>query len=298
MRLVISTIFIILMYAAVLYLGDTSAIVTQIARLDATDLILGTAFTILALFFEFLRWAAYMRDLHVSLPLTANIRIFLSGLAFSFLPSKSGELMRYHLLRKENIRLATSLPIHFISNMTNLLVVALLASPILIELSPLAFIITIALVLVFFVSLQAPLYIHIGKWLHKKTRIRIFKELVVAIKAARKLMHPKTHLIALLTTTLSYLSMAGVIFVVRQALGIETPLFILFSLYLLSLIIGVISMLPGGVGAVEGSAILFYSQFMDQSNAISLILMTRFFTLWLTTIFGAISLLHHTKTNI
>lgn len=281
--------FAIVVYGGLIYIGDLSTIIEHASLINTTDLSLALLFLLLALFFEFLRWLLYMKELRISLPVKRHLGIFLSGLALGFLPSKTGELIRYHLLKKQNIRLSESVPVHFVSNITNLLVILILSSPVLFTLNvPAAFIILILIVL-FLVSIQNPKYhIKIIDYLYKKTGFNPLKTLAQSFRSAKKLM--QHHFQAIFYTVLSYISMAGIFYIIKEALGIQASIILIFSFYLISLILGVISMLPGGIGAVEGGSIVMFSQLMSTSDAISLVLITRLFTLWLTTAIGAVSL--------
>ncbi len=289
LKQILTIAFAIVVYGGFIYVGDLKTILDHASLIKATDILLALLFLLLALFFEFLRWILYMKELKISLPVKHHLGIFLSGLAFGFLPSKTGELIRYHLLKKQDIRLSDSVPVHFVSNITNLMVILILASPVLFRLNvPAAFII-LTVVVLFLVSIQNPRYhIKVIDYLYKKTGFHPLKALAQSFKSAKKLM--QHHFQAIFYTLLSYISMAGILYIIKEALGIQAPIALIFSFYLISLILGVISLLPGGIGAVEGGSIVMFSQLMSTTDAISLVLITRLFTLWLTTGIGAISL--------
>tara|TARA_Y100000748_G_scaffold284953_1_gene267122 strand:+ start:318 stop:548 length:231 start_codon:yes stop_codon:yes gene_type:complete len=65
----------------------------------------------------------------------------------------------------------------------------------------------------------------------------------------------------------------------------------IISSYSSSLIVGALSFIPGGLGVAEGSLIgLFSLQNIDFSEAIVIVVLIRFFTLWFSTIAGFIAL--------
>ena len=65
----------------------------------------------------------------------------------------------------------------------------------------------------------------------------------------------------------------------------------MISIYSGSLIVGALSFIPGGIGVAESSLIgLFSLQKIDISEAVIIVVLIRFFTLWLSTIAGFIAL--------
>ena len=81
-------------------------------------------------------------------------------------------------------------------------------------------------------------------------------------------------------------------FFVLQGFGISSISIInMISTYSGSLILGALSFIPGGVGVAEGSLIgLFSVQNIELSEAIVIVVLIRFFTLWFSTITGFIAL--------
>ena len=81
-------------------------------------------------------------------------------------------------------------------------------------------------------------------------------------------------------------------FFVVQGFGVNTiDLLSIISSYSSSLIVGALSFIPGGLGVAEGSLIgLFSLQNIDFSEAIVIVVLIRFFTLWFSTIAGFIAL--------
>ena len=77
-----------------------------------------------------------------------------------------------------------------------------------------------------------------------------------------------------------------------QGFGISTiDLLSTISSYSSSLIVGALSFIPGGLGVAEGSLIgLFSLQNIDFSEAIVIVVLIRFFTLWFSTIVGFVAL--------
>ena len=89
-----------------------------------------------------------------------------------------------------------------------------------------------------------------------------------------------------------WLVVGSAAFFVVQGFGISTiELLSIISSYSSSLIVGALSFIPGGLGVAEGSLIgLFSLQNIDFSEAIVIVVLIRFFTLWFSTIVGFVAL--------
>ena len=83
----------------------------------------------------------------------------------------------------------------------------------------------------------------------------------------------------------------GIFFIVG-ALGIHfVGFFNLLSMYPISVILGSLSMSPGGLGVTEGSfAGLLTLEGLDLQTALAIAVIVRFFTLWFAILVGFISL--------
>ena len=208
------------------------------------------------------------------------------------MPAKSGDFIKYYLLKKENISYNKSIPIHFVSNLTTFLIILLFSSPVLfIYKENFVVYLVIALILLFFFSLKYPIiYIKFLHSLKKIVDLKIIDSLEKSLISSKKLLKIKDLLVSFILTGIYYFCIFIVFFFILTNFETNINPFVLFSIYSLSLIIGAISMIPGGVGVVEGGSILLLSNFLNQNDAIILIMIMRFLTLWITMFIGFFAL--------
>jgi len=287
-RFIISALFSILVYVFIILFLGISNIVQTLKDFSGAYLIIAILFIILSLFFEFIRWEYYLKVAGLSVNFKTSIKIFFSGLALGFMPAKSGELLRYYMLKKKGLSLSKSLPIHFISNLTAFFVALLFSLPILFILKKqIMFYAAIGLLLIFYFSFRYPsFYLRILKVIESRLSYSIFKHIRVSLSTSKGLLNLKSLSISLLLTFIYYSCMGGALFYILRGFEMSSSFFLVFSIYSASLIIGGLSMLPGGIGAVECGGIALLSQFMDISIATVIVIMMRFISLWLTTFIG------------
>ncbi len=290
-------LFAVIIYFLILKFIGIEDILENLKMLSLPYFLISLLFVLFAILFEFIRWSFYLKELNISLDLYKNIAFFMSGFAFGFMPSKSGELIRYYFIKKEGVSFTSSVPIHFISNLTNFFVILILCSPFLFILGKTNLAIYLIFIfLILYFSLKKPrLYLNIISFLIKKFSFKPIKSLKKAFNSSKSLMSNKILSLSLLLTFLHYLCMGGALFFILQDLSIDFSFFGIFSIYLFSLVAGALSMVPGGIGIVEGGSIALLSLYMDVSLATVLILVLRFLTLWFTSFIGLIFLVISNK---
>lgn len=290
-KLLWAIIFSIILYlAAILYIGfDEILLVLSNFNLYYLPVIL--IFLIAGLLVEFSRWHYYLNILNIKISLKHSFLIFFAGLSVHFMPAKSGEFLRSYLLKNLNkIPPPKSLPIPFVSNILVFLFAAILSLPLILSFNMgWSLVIMLTLLIVFvaiiknkkFVFLIAKLPI-----LNKYT-----KEFTPFYHSTNKLITPKVLIISSLITLLSSLLTYSIFYLVLRALGVEINLIHALSIYAFSLIVGALSMLPGGIGAIEGTIFALLLIFgVSSSIATVATLLVRLFNLWFVTLLGLLFL--------
>lgn len=291
-KVILSIFFSIIIYGLIISFFGPKSLFTTIQKVPLSDIILAIGLVILSLVFEFFRWNYYLKQLKIKIKLKRNIAVFLSGLSLALLPSKSGELVRYAILKKDNIPFNKTVPIHFISNITGFAVVLGYSLPIILIMGNLnLFLISILIVSIFFFSLMKPgIYLTILDVIQRFTGMKIFASLKEGIISSKKLLKLKDLVITLFLTIIYHGILGWAFVTIARNFEITVPLYIAFSIYSISLILGVLSMLPGGIGAVEGGSLIMLSRYMASDSAVVLIILMRFITLWITMVIGVVAL--------
>ncbi len=287
-KLAMSLGFSVIVYALIIIIFGPGRIFGALWKISLLSFAAAILLILSSLFFEFLRWLYYLRQLGIRVAWSSCLSIFLSGLMLGFMPAKSGELLRYYLLKRLKVPYHKTIPVHFVSNLTVLFVSLAFASPFLIHFAGWhVFYASIVFFILLFFSFRFPIiYVKIISFLQKRIRLKVLSDLKKSLEHSKVLLGFKQLSVSLLLTFVYYGLIGVAFFAVSSNFEISIPWYQAFGIYSLSLIIGVLSMLPGGIGAVEGSGITLLMNYTDQTSAVVMMMMMRLITLWFTILIG------------
>jgi glycosyltransferase 2 family protein len=293
-KLVLPVVFAVVVYAALLFYGDASAIFSGLGELTVSAI--GWALLVSAASFAVraLRWHFYLLTMKIKVPLTDSVTLFLAGLAMSITPGKAGELLKSLLLKERyDVPVARSGPIIFAERLTDLGALLLLAGasalwssgPVLVA----------ALAVLFLGALFAfgrseflgRLAIDIVCVLPFVRRQR--EKLVIAHGSLRELWSTRSFVIAMVLSIGAWTLQALTVTLLANAMhqpGLSVPeALIAFSAPLLA---GTLALLPGGLGLTEASmaGTLRALAEMSATAAAAITIMTRLVTFWFAIVLG------------
>ena len=248
--------------------------------------------------FLFLRWIVLLKNSNIKIPFKDNLLIYLAGFTFSISPAKSGEWIKSIFLKnKFNIDKSTSIPIIFVERFYDVLALIIL---ILFGISFLGFeflpIVILCVGLLFSILFLIYSKSKFNYFIRFASKFKFLQKFITPLENSheiiRKSITPKTFLISTSLTIFYRLIEALSVYLVFLGFGIDLiSYFELTYMYSASIILGSISMIPGGLGVTEGSlASLISSQGIAFSSALVLVIIIRFFTLWFGVIVGFIAL--------
>ena len=248
--------------------------------------------------FLFIRWTLLLKNSSIKIPFKDNLLIYLAGFTFSISPAKSGEWIKSIFLKnKFNIDKSTSIPIIFVERFYDVLALIIL---ILFGLSFLGFeflpIVILCVGILFSILFLIYSKSKFDYFVRFASKFKFLQKLIIPLESSheiiRKSITPKTFLISTSLTIFYRLIEALSVYLVFLGFGIDLiSYFELTYMYSASIILGSISMIPGGLGVTEGSlASLISSQGIAFSSALVLVIIIRFFTLWFGVIVGFIAL--------
>jgi uncharacterized protein (TIRG00374 family) len=244
---------------------------------------------------RFIRWEVYLRRLEVRLPRGRSLAVFLAGFLLSVTPGKAGELGKAWLVRELGGGPALRVvPAVLAERVTDLLGVLLL-----IALGSLPFPggpwiaaagiagVGVAVAVLTWRSVAARLFRILARLPVLGPRVPRLEELYDRL---RSLLSPGLLLFALVLSVTAWgAEGVGFFLVVRQYAPKAGLLLSIFN-YTGSTFLGALSMLPGGLGAAEGTlAALLHSQGLDTADAGSVTLVTRGATLWFAVFLGLLA---------
>lgn len=253
-------------------------------------LILGLAFMNYVI--RFWRWELYLKRVAIRISRRESFYIFMSGLVMTVTPGKMGEVLKSYLLKEgRQIPLSRSAPIVLAERFTDLLAVYLLT-----VLGGLSFtfgsrILWVGLLVLILglLPLMSPrIFHHLLGMLQKSSRGR---RLAAPLSEAYHTLHELMGFRLLLAA--SVLGMAAWFFeclafqTVFWGLGVHIALIKAIFIYAFSTLAGALSMLPGGIGAAEGSmtSLLLLVQ-IPKALATTATIIIRLCTVWFAVLLG------------
>ena len=255
------------------------------------------ALTSLSYLLRFYKWHYYLGCIGVRIKWKDSLAIFLSGLAMTVTPAKLGEIYKSYLLKRlKGTEISRSIPVVFterIADMLSLLILAAISFSALEHgLKVLIIILTILLTLIAILQ-SRPLSIKLLGALNKVPFIkRASASLIVAYESANTLFQWKTLLITVLIGMLSWWFICWGMYFVLVGFNIDGSMLLSTFVTSFSLLLGGISMIPGGLGVTEaGLAGLLMLSGISKGIAITATVIIRLCTLWFGEVVGLIAML-------
>lgn len=252
--------------------------------------------------FRFLKWHIFTRSLNLEIPIKENFQVFITGLSLSITPAKIGEAIRAFLLQKLiSSDLSKGLASTFSERLIDLLAVTLLALIGIIILGsqqsivylPILIVILVFILFGVLIFLSDVLYnffskiFHLKPWANVGIKIDKFRSDVVIT------LHFSTFFAALCLGIIGWACEGLGFFLLAQNLNIGINIEAAVFIYATSSLLGALSFLPGGLGAVEGSMEFFLADLLTITAGLAgaLIILIRLTTLWFGLGLGVIFLL-------
>jgi uncharacterized protein (TIRG00374 family) len=285
--------------------GDAPAVLATLGRFPPLLIVPVVLLTIWNYSLRWLRWNYYLRVLGVvGVSRMASALVFLSGFAMGLTPGKSGELTKSYWLREiagpERAPLARTAPIVFAERLVDGIAMLLLATSGLISFrfGVLALLGVAALACLAVGLIQARPLVH---WalalLRSRPRLSRAASLVETMYgSARELLTWPRLVLAVGVGVVSWGGECLALYIILLGLGAPPSLEMVnqatFALAAGSLV-GSASLLPGGIGAAEGTlaAVLDLVAGQPRDVAAAATLLIRVCTLWFGVTLGAVSLL-------
>ncbi len=258
--------------------------------------------TVLNYALRWLKWDYYLRRLKLSQGVNYgdSALIFTAGLVMSVTPGKIGEVFKSYLLRRVNgVRVSASAPIVLAERLTDGLAMLLLMALGLTLYPPARplFFILLGLSIVGIVVIQnRPICERMLTWIaNLPLGGKIAPRLMTIYASTTQLLEWRVLFISTLLSFISWGFECVAFYFVLTGLSIEgTSLLMLQATFIFaaSTLFGLVSFLPGGLGASEVSSagLLVALVGMSASDATTATIIIRFCTLWFGVLLGALAL--------
>ena len=296
-RLILVLVAVVGIYAIFLFISDYNIISEKISNFKINYLPLILLFVSASWIPLIIKWHLLLKNCEIHVPLKKNILVFLSGAAFEITPGQIGVLIKSQILKTSfNIPRTRTVPVIFIEKMYDLVgaILASIIGIIILGIEPYLIIVAIlVLAIIFFFMYYRPA----SKLFFKRiTKTKFFSKYVENISEFDKVIQKSTNVkiattCILLAVTYWFIISAAVYYtLIAFDINILDYLEVL-AIFTTSILLGAISLIPGGIGIAEGSiAGLLTLNGIDVSTALILSIMIRIFTLWYSVSVGFVLL--------
>lgn len=297
-KIIISIALAALVFIALSFYGEFESIVQAFKTFPWVyiPVILGLA--TLNFILRFFKWDYYLSLINVNLPKKESALIFFSGLSMSITPGKFGELLKPYLIKEHNgTRVSHSAPVVLAERFTDFVAVVVLSTFGVFSFKYglkvfAAGIVIMCLVLITITQKQL-----MEKIIHYADNTLKFlsgftDKIEAAYESMYKLLKPLPLVITTVLSLAAWFCECYAFYLVLKVLSLKSTLFQATFVYAFATLVGAISMLPGGLGATEGSmtgllVVLFHE---TRHGAVAATLIVRLCTLWYAVILGAVVL--------
>tara|TARA_B100000953_G_scaffold133283_1_gene110186 strand:+ start:174 stop:1130 length:957 start_codon:yes stop_codon:yes gene_type:complete len=296
-KILIVVVAVIGLYAAFLIVSDINTIYNKILDFKIEFIPVILLLVTSGLFTLFFRWHLLLRNAKIFIPVKDSFLILASGWALTIIPGKVGELVKSQLLKtKFGIARSKTVPIVILEQFYTAIGLASLSffGIWYFELGVyvLGFF-TATLIFVFVLLSSKKAFNKIVSLLEKRRFTSKFVEpLSSSYDAIKDGIRGPITLYASGLSILFWLIEAISIYLILLAFGIDTIGFLtIISMYTTSIMLGILSFLPLGLGVVEGTLASFFTiHGIDVSLALTIVIVIRLFTRWYAVLFGFIAL--------
>tara|TARA_B100000029_G_scaffold514915_1_gene619599 strand:+ start:3417 stop:4358 length:942 start_codon:yes stop_codon:yes gene_type:complete len=290
-------IAIIALYAIFLIMSDVQIISEKINNFNQEYLLFILPLIPLSWGILFLRWHFLLKNSEMVAPYRTNFLIFISGFALGITPGKVGELIKSQLLKdKFNFPRTKSAPIVIVEKFYDFFAIAIISFFGLWFFEPSLYVfLFLASVIIIFYLLTSSEKVFL-KFLSVAQRIKFLKNFTEQLPESFTIIKNSTrNRIFPLSLSLSiafWFTESVIAYLVMLSFDVDIlDTLEFFSIYITSIILGVISFLPLGIGVVEGSLVGFLTMHGIEFNiATTLVVFIRLFTRWIAVSVGFIAL--------
>ena len=290
--LVMSIILTMFAYGTLSFWTGFDAIIQSFQTIGFHGVIIIFGLSLFNYFFRFMRWHLYINVTNRNaVPILQHIIIYLSGFALTTTPAKAGETIRGVFLRKYGIDFKTNIACFISERLSDLLAIVILC---LLGVTyyyhyTKAFVTGVVLVGVLFGFILYPsMIIRIRNFCHTMPKTYKILDQIYDILLRIKIYHtPNILCQSLIISVIAWGFEACGFYYMIQILGYDINIFQAVFIYAISMLIGGISFIPGGLGSSEAVMItLLISHNIPLATATAMTIFIRIATLWFAVIIG------------
>ncbi|MCB9250642.1 MAG: flippase-like domain-containing protein [Ignavibacteriales bacterium] len=299
-NIILTFIFAFTIYIFLAFYSDFDSLYYSLEQFQLPNFILVFFFSLIGIFIKFYRWHYLLLVSKIKIDFKNSLLVFGTGLIMGITPGKWGEVFKSYLLKKDfDIELVKSLPIIFAERMSEFLTLIFLSILTLFFLNQyqtfLFVLIIFFVVTILFLTNKSVLQLFL-KYLSKVKFLKIDASKTRSILASQKIIiNPILYIISIFAWLFEFFCF----YIILSNFINDISVFKSVTLYSFAILFGSISMLPGGLGATEGSlTFLLFQNGILKNDAVAVTVLIRFFTLWLSVFIGVLSSVIYFKRRI
>jgi len=288
----------IIFYVSILMISDVQSLTKSLENFSYSNYPIIFSLIGINILLSGFRYHFFLKKINVPISIKQSLIIFISGLSMIISPGTSGSLIKSYIIKKKmGISFSQTSPIvlyekwiEFVAILSVMIFLLLWID--LIE-SMIVILIGIPLAILFYSILRRGSGI---KFVNRiVSKIPPLRNMMIAADefkdSIKKISEPKTSIPMFLLTIITKINTMFAMYLIFQSFGINFDLFQSGQIFFTSQLIGIFSFIPGGVVVTEASLIgLIVKHEIEFATASLVVIVIRFFTLWLPTIIGFIAL--------
>jgi len=284
------------LYVVFIMAGDYRATLAALSAFPGTAWLFVLSLSVVNYLLRFHRWRYYLQKMGQNVPLSRHLVCYCAGFALTTTPGKAGEAIRSWYLKDHGVRFSHSLSALFVERLLDLTTMLLLALVAAVHFDGYGRWLVVAALPI----LAALPLIHsprLSAWLQARggqTQGRlgqILTGLAELLQSASRLLQSRPLYFGLGLGLLAWGAEGVAFYCIVQLLGVDIPLAQAIGIYALSMLIGALSFLPGGLGSAEVvMSFLLIAAGAAPGTAVAATLICRLATLWFAVLIGLLAL--------
>ena len=284
-----------LIYGASIVLGDLREIGNSINKMIVTDWLLILGLSLLNYGFRFARWEMYLWRLDCRIPVLRSLAYYVGGFLFTTTPGKAGEAVRSLYLRQHGVAMPLCLAAFFTERFVDVIAMVILSLGVAFAFPGFRWPVVVAtamlLVMLPFVrasSFHGFLANQMGRL--RSRNVRMLGERLIELLQSSSSLLRSVPLYSGLMLALFAWGTEGVAFhIILEQLDVSVSLALAVGIFSISVLVGALSFIPGGLGSTEATMILLLTLVgADYVTALSATLVWRLATLWFAVALGGL----------
>ncbi len=297
-KFIVILIFIVFFYALILFVSDLEKIIFDISEIKLEYIAICFPIMMGSIIVTSWRYHIMLYKLNIKLNFKESFLLFTAGLSMLITPGASGSIIKSYILKqKMNQSISSTTPIVLYEKWLELFSIVIVIGTLLFFTNfweaKIVFIIGMIVTIFLFVLFKYSVGLNtINKLMSK---IRFTQKLKINTEEFRhtteNLTNFKTFFQLLSLTLLTKLFVITSVFLVFQSLSLNFDIFSSGQIYFTSVLIGFLTMIPGGVVVTETSMLgLLLSNNIELSIASLTVFVVRGITLWFPMMIGFLAL--------